>query len=126
MFTSSPSVAYLDSIGGSSTNGTSTETSDPVGDFYTFDWPNANTLCATYSTQSLAGRNNWRLPSAQELQTELVDRSIAVLRSWPLGIGPYWTMTPLGSSYYFIDLESGFSEPTTQQTWLYVSCVSEP
>ncbi|MFO4688375.1 hypothetical protein [Vibrio cholerae] len=70
LFTSSPSVAYLDIIGGSPTNGTFYEngTYGPLGDFYRFNWNNANALCTTYNIQSLGGRTNWRLANRNELR----------------------------------------------------------
>ncbi|AYV25014.1 hypothetical protein L1D61_25900 [Vibrio mediterranei] len=53
LFTNSPSVAYLDSIGGSAVNGRYTESGSyaPAGDVYQFNWYNVNELCVTYNTK---------------------------------------------------------------------------
>lgn len=87
LFTNSPSVAYLDSIGGSATNGTYTEngTEGAAGDFYKFNWNNANALCVTYNSHSLGGRTNWRLATRDELETELYGASgnMFTARGWP-------------------------------------------
>lgn len=105
LFTSSPSVAYLDNIGSSSINGIYTEkgTHGPTGDFYLFNWDNANELCATYNNNSLGGRTNWRLATRDELKMELHDEygSMFVDRGWPT-LYYYWAVTPDGSGYYYV------------------------
>ena len=60
LFTSSPSVDYLDGIGGGATSGIYTEygTFGAAGDFNTFNESGANALCATYNTNSIAERTN--------------------------------------------------------------------
>ncbi|MEZ8241990.1 DUF1566 domain-containing protein, partial [Vibrio splendidus] len=130
LLTNSPSAAYLDSIGGSATNGTHTESgnSGPVGgDFYLFDWNNANALCTTYNTLSLGGRTNWRLPTRDELKVELYDVSLNMFtaRGWPTG-NSYWSAIPGGSLYYYVNLNDGYVSSYYPSTTVYASCVSNP
>ena len=130
-FTSSPSVAYLDSIDGSPTDAIYPEngTDGPSGDFYKFTWYNANALCTTYSTHSLGGRANWRLATKDELKEELYGASgnMFMARGWPT-FGYYWSATPDGSYYYIVDLSNGNDRnpnPDPSVT-MYASCVSNP
>ncbi|MFA0301938.1 DUF1566 domain-containing protein, partial [Vibrio sp. 10N.222.46.B3] len=130
LLTNSPSAAYLDSIGGSATNGTHTENgnSGPVGGaFYLFDWNNANALCTTYNTHSLGGRTNWRLATRDELKTELYDAfgPMFIARGWPTTYY-YWSVTPDGSLYYDVDLVNGYVFSNQPSLTGYVSCVSNP
>ena len=129
LFTNSPSEAYLDSIGGSATNGTYTEDGSygPDGDFYRFDWTNANALCTTYNTLSLGGRTNWRLATKDELEAELynVYGNMFTARGWPTRLY-YWMATPVGSSYYSMLLYNGFVSSALPESQRYASCVSNP
>ncbi|MFA0660319.1 DUF1566 domain-containing protein, partial [Vibrio splendidus] len=130
LLTNSPSAAYLDSIGGSATNGTHSENgnSGPVGGaFYLFDWNNANALCTTYNTHSLGGRTNWRLATRDELKTELYDAfgPMFIARGWPTTYY-YWSATPDGSLYYDVDLVHGYVFSNQSSLTGYVSCVSNP
>ncbi|HIF5961069.1 TPA: Ig-like domain-containing protein [Vibrio parahaemolyticus] len=130
LFTNSPSVAYLDSIGGSATNGTYTDNGNygPVGDFYRFDWSNANTLCTTYNTHSLGGRTNWRLATSDELKVELFDtyNNMYAERGWSTITG-YWSATPDGSIYYdYVYLNEGYVVSDAPLYAIYASCVSNP
>ncbi|EOG5907308.1 DUF1566 domain-containing protein, partial [Vibrio vulnificus] len=129
LFTNSPSVAYLDSIGGSATNGAYTEsgTSGLTGEYYTYSWNNANALCATYNTHSLGGRTNWRLPSKDELKRELYDvfGNMFTARGWPTS-DHYWTASPDGNNYYVMDLRSSFAFALWPNGENYASCVSSP
>ncbi len=129
LFTNSPSVAYLDSIGGSAIYGTVTEPVNmgPVGDFYLFDWNDANALCTTYNTHSLGGRTNWRLATRDELTIELYDAfsDMFIARGWPTS-HYYWSATPDGSNYYYVNVRTGnvyFVSPGSPH---FVSCVSNP
>lgn len=63
LYVNSPSVTYLDSIGGYDSSDVFAKTT-PVGDFYLYTWEQANILCDTYNEQGLAGRTNWRLPES--------------------------------------------------------------
>ncbi|EJE4198731.1 DUF1566 domain-containing protein, partial [Vibrio cholerae] len=129
LFTNSPSVAYLDSIGGSATNGIYTEsgTYGPSGSFYLFNWTNANVLCTTYNTLSLGGRTNWRLATRDELKVELYDASgnMFTARGWPT-YRSYWSATPDGSYYYYVRLFNGYVRSTDPSSTPYASCVSNP
>uniref|UniRef100_UPI0005EE8F35 Lcl domain-containing protein n=1 Tax=Vibrio hyugaensis TaxID=1534743 RepID=UPI0005EE8F35 len=129
LFTNSPSVAYLDSIGGSTTDGIATEveTTGPVGDFYRFNWTNANALCATYNTQNVGGRSNWRLAERDELKVELFDRfgNMLTARGWPTLI-TYWSVTARGSVYYLVNVGKGIVTVTEPSRGVYASCVSNP
>ncbi|MGI2132497.1 Ig-like domain-containing protein, partial [Shewanella baltica] len=130
LFTNSPSAAYLNSIGGSANIGTFSEsgTLGPVGSFYLFNWDNANTLCATYNTNSIGGRTNWRLATRDELITELYDvyGPMFSARGWP-ATSTYWSVIPDGSSYYLIvHLSLGYVSSFYPSAPLYASCVSEP
>ncbi|TNI15022.1 Ig-like domain-containing protein [Aeromonas veronii] len=131
LFTNSPSVAYLDSIGsGGETNGILTEDGNygPTGNFYLFNWQNANALCATYNINNLGGRTNWRLPTADELKVELYAAygNMFTARSWPTKYG-YRSQTPDGPDFYTgVVLFSGITGPMGAYSGYYVSCVSEP
>ena len=128
LFTNSPSVAYLDSIGGSAADDTNTETGTygPAGNFYLFDWNHANTLCNTYNTNSIGGRTNWRLATKDEL-VELFDiyKNMFNARGWPTQSN-YWSVTPDGSGYYCMRLRNGNVTTFTPSYTHYASCVSEP
>ncbi|EJM7233460.1 Ig-like domain-containing protein [Vibrio cholerae] len=137
LFTNSPSVAYLDSIGGSATYSIFSENGDygPTGGrFYTFGWDDANTLCATYNTQSIGGRTNWRLATLEELHLELYERfgDMYVKRGWPTNFY-YWSSTSVGSLYYGVALREiifeehnrvGMHDPNLIKD--YASCISNP
>ncbi|TMX68615.1 hypothetical protein DA090_05265, partial [Photobacterium damselae] len=130
LFTNSPSVAYLDSIGGSATDSTYTEGGmyGTAGNFYLFSWTNANALCDTYNTHSLGGRTNWRLATKDELKTELYDTygRMSTTRGWPAYFY-YWSTTLDGSNYYYVSLHSGtFMSSGTSDYGRYASCVSTP
>ena len=128
LFTSSPSVAYLDSIGGSATGDTYEDGSfGPAGVFYLFNWNSANALCTTYITNRVGGRTNWRLATRDELKVQLFDKhgTMYSARGWPTGRF-YWSVTPDGSDYYDVSLfvDEVISGPPF--TLSYASCVSEP
>ncbi|MCF1459070.1 MAG: DUF1566 domain-containing protein, partial [Shewanella sp.] len=129
LFTNSPSKAYLDSIGGSTTDDIDAEDGDfgPVGDFYIFEWNNAKALCATYNTQNIGGRNNWRLPTRGELRKELFDvyGSMYKVRGWPTSYD-YWSATANGSNYDAVHLYYGYVSDYSPSDTRYVSCVSDP
>ncbi|EOI6422946.1 DUF1566 domain-containing protein, partial [Vibrio cholerae] len=129
LFTSSPSKAYLDSIGGSVTDGIHNEsgTFGPSGDFYLFNWTNANALCTTYNTLSLGGRTNWRLATRDELKVELYDASgnMFTARGWPTVV-IYWSATPDGSNYSRVSLYYGNVLSGSPSGKYYASCVSNP
>ncbi|TCT59269.1 Ig-like domain-containing protein [Vibrio crassostreae] len=129
LFTNSPSVAYLDSIGGSATDGIFNEngTYGPSGSFYRFNWTNANALCTTYNTLSLGGRTNWHLAERDELKVELHGTfgNMFTARGWPTD-DYYWSATPAGSVYYYVNLNDGGVGGTNPSGTLYASCLSNP
>ncbi|CDU05292.1 Ig domain protein group 2 domain protein (fragment) [Vibrio coralliirubri] len=136
LFTSTPSVAYLDSIGGSPTDNiySSDGQYGPAGDFYKFKLDSANTLCDTYNTHSLEGRTNWGLASYDELSRELygVYGNMFLARGW-LVSSPFWSSTtddgrPKGPEYYYgLRLSNGDEFKSDNKTFtLTASCVSNP
>ncbi|MBD6964794.1 DUF1566 domain-containing protein [Vibrio parahaemolyticus] len=130
LFTNSPSVPYLDSIGGSVNDGTYFEdgSDGPTGDFYLFTWDNATPLCETYNTQNVAGRTNWRLPDREEL-VELFNTfgNMFTGRGWPTPAS-YWSTTAgdLDTHRYSVYLNDGLIRNQTRDYPIYVSCVSDP
>ncbi|WP_337917083.1 Ig-like domain-containing protein, partial [Vibrio cholerae] len=118
LFTSAPSYDYTSkmSFGHSGISGYQS----------IFDWDNSNSLCARYNTKSIGGRSNWRLATRRELK-ELHDvyGNMNTARGWPIRKG-YWSVTPDGSSYYYVDLRSGYTGSTNPVDGLFASCVSEP
>ncbi|MDN2665590.1 Ig-like domain-containing protein [Vibrio sp. 14N.309.X.WAT.E.F5] len=81
LYTGSPSVPWLDSVGlahlaDGKEHPFSTSSGNwygPVGsEFYIFKWNSAFGLCLAYNDIALEGRTNWRLPSLDELRTELL------------------------------------------------------
>lgn len=129
LFTNSPSVVYLDSIGGSATNGQYPEIGilGPEGFFYNFTLSQANALCDTYNTQSIGGRTNWRLATRDELRVELFDTygEMYVARGWPISYA-YWSATADGPNYHDVSLVSGIISSSTTSLTHYASCVSNP
>ncbi|MCC4225267.1 Ig-like domain-containing protein [Vibrio campbellii] len=123
LFTSSPSVAYLNSIGGSATNGSSDS-------FYVFDWTNAKALCTTYNTNNLGGRTNWSLATKNELNDELYDvfGNMFTARGWPTSdLDYYWSATSAGSTFYYVvNLSNGGDVVDTPLATRFASCVSIP
>ncbi|WP_422822776.1 Ig-like domain-containing protein [Vibrio anguillarum] len=133
LFTNSPSVAYLNSIGGSTiANDVTTESGidGPIGDFYRFKWDNANALCEIYNAQNLGGRTNWRLAESDELLNELYVGfgNMFNARSWPTDYW-YWSKTTDLSNPANHDtllLSDGIPVSASPTAILYVSCVSNP
>ncbi|WP_305839524.1 Ig-like domain-containing protein [Photobacterium leiognathi] len=128
LFTSSPSVAYLDSIGGSANNGEQTEDGiyGPAGSFYLFDWNNANLLCDKYNVRNLAGRSNWRLAKSDELeQLFSTNKNMFNSRGWPT-IVSYWSTTENGSLYFYVRLFDGYTDNYFPTHPFYASCISGP
>ncbi|EJL6845474.1 Ig-like domain-containing protein, partial [Vibrio cholerae] len=118
LFTSTPSYGYTSKMNFSN--------SGISGYHSSFDWDNSNNLCYRYNTKSIGGRSNWRLATRRELK-ELHDvyGNMNTARGWPIG-KEYWSVTPDGSSYYYVDLRSGYTGSTNPVDLLFASCVSEP
>ncbi|MFV8413777.1 Ig-like domain-containing protein [Vibrio owensii] len=142
LFTNSPSVAYLNSIGIDdsaatppindklSEDGYEDGTSGPVGQFYLFDWNKSAALCDIYNEQNLGGRNNWRLAENEELKVELFGAfgDMFMARGWPTEQA-YWSKTNVpGESTYKedVNLANGGYWPSSMELTDYVTCVSEP
>ncbi|MGL6296766.1 MAG: Ig-like domain-containing protein, partial [Plesiomonas sp.] len=130
-FTSTPSKAYLDSIGGSENDGVVTEkyeSSGTSGDYHIFRGEKAKALCATYNIKGVGGRTNWRLPIEDELKVELYEMygNMSSALGWPTGESAYSSTTPDGSGYYFTYLSSDLYGASTTVYRTYASCVSEP
>ncbi|WP_229626498.1 Ig-like domain-containing protein, partial [Vibrio parahaemolyticus] len=131
LYTSSPSVAYLDSIGGSLSSDQilNIGLNGPRGNFYLFTWNEANLLCDKYNEVNLAGRSNWRLPSSDELQGELYGTygNMFTFRGWPTESFFYWSSTSDGIDVYkgvYLNLNDTGASSIDATT--YVSCTSEP
>ncbi|EIO5874404.1 Ig-like domain-containing protein [Vibrio parahaemolyticus] len=126
LYVNSPSVAYLDSIGGSDSSDVFAETT-PVGDFYLYTWEQANILCDTYNAQGLAGRTNWRLPESIELEElQSTYSNLYDVRGWPVN-SFYWSNTLVGSgpNHFLVSLKLD-STTGNNFTAYYASCTSEP
>ncbi|WP_229626497.1 Ig-like domain-containing protein, partial [Vibrio parahaemolyticus] len=124
LYVNSPSVAYLDSIGGSDSSDVFAETT-PVGDFYVYTWEQANTLCDTYNAQRLAGRTNWRLPEASELQElQGTYSNLFNARGWPVNL-LYWSNSLVGSgpNHYLVSLLLELTSGNNFTAY-YASCTS--
>lgn len=130
LFTNSPSKPYLDSIGGSDTDGTYNNSGNygPAGVFYMFNVDQAKTLCSNYNSKSIGGRTNWRLTTREELH-ELYDSygNMTDERGWPTGTTYFSSTLLYGNLYYSVDLEDGTEITYDHLSWpRYASCVSEP
>lgn len=129
LFTSSPSKVYLDNIGGSASDGTYTESGarGSAGEYYAFNWNNANTLCSTYNAKSLGGRTNWRLAEKDELKIELFGKfgNMFNARGWPATYD-YWSAAAIGSDYFSVNLLVGDVTSGDASDTIYASCVSNP
>ncbi|CAK2116412.1 hypothetical protein VCRA2110O177_420003 [Vibrio crassostreae] len=137
LFTNSPSVAYLDSIGGSSNDGSYTEkgTLGPAGDFYKFDGVQSNNLCVvTYNANSVGGRTNWRPPTIDELielhgtySNENPSNTMYTARGWPLTF-PSWSGTVSDRGFMAIGLKASEAKARSRALGQsgYAPCVSEP
>ncbi|PNQ65371.1 hypothetical protein C1141_09290 [Vibrio agarivorans] len=128
LFTSSPSVAYLESIGGSPTDGIVNNVNWlPKGRFYRFHWPNAKELCTTYNQHSIGGRINWRLATKDEL-LKLHNKfgGMNRARGWATTGYPYWSVTRDGSKYCFVGLTNDSFVGSVSSYEFYASCVSDP
>ncbi|MGL5028188.1 MAG: Ig-like domain-containing protein, partial [Shewanella oncorhynchi] len=132
LFTNSPSVAYLNSIGGGIIADEITNEREgygPLGSFYRFDQASAHALCSTYNTHNLGGRTNWHLGTYDEMKIDLYNKNgpMYKARGWPT-VSLYWTSDKATTStYWSLYLHKSYvnSEFVSSQP-LYVSCVSNP
>jgi hypothetical protein len=147
LYTSSPSVKYLENVDGVVYSRTLVEdgTLDPLGIpygppgmFATFSVSSttsgeAFSLCDVYSSIELGDRTNWRLPYLEEL--ELPDYTgMNAKRGWPTTLY-YWSAplpadvdTNIISSRGLGALANVFNYDLNDAvtTFLYVSCISSP
>ncbi|WP_299143266.1 Ig-like domain-containing protein [uncultured Vibrio sp.] len=126
LYTSSPSVAYLDSIGGSSFDSIleyEGRVFNPAGSFYAFNWENANALCDTYNSQKLGERDNWRLATEDDLKGLYVKYGhLFAGHGWPAG-QTYWA-ADASLLFYVISLQSARGYEATRTNAHFASCVS--
>ncbi|HBC3521123.1 Ig-like domain-containing protein [Vibrio campbellii] len=129
LYTNSPSVKFLDSIGGGNHVDSVPEAGDfgPVGEFYRFDWNQANELCQKYNVLALAGRTNWRLADKDELQLELygVYGNMFTALGWPIR-SDQWSATEDGPLRYRVSFGSGDAASYGVTSPQMVPCVSNP
>ena len=132
LFTNTPSVPYLDSIGESPSSNVyinKYNTYGPLGTYYQFNLNNARALCNIYNTYGygLGGRTNWRLATNTELRT-LYDTNgnMFAARGWPAFA--YWSNTPTGGGgrYWLINLSNRREYQESTSVYGAASCVSEP
>ncbi|NNU14609.1 DUF1566 domain-containing protein, partial [Vibrio parahaemolyticus] len=131
LFTNTPSVMFLDSIGGVEPNEGTAFNIEASDYFYTFTWSQAPGVCDKYNSLTLSGRNNWRLPTRSELKGELYDvfGNMFDARGWPTQLTyGYWTSTENSSNgtAAIVILDDGFTGNWSQSVDGAVSCVSEP
>ncbi|MDN3628303.1 Ig-like domain-containing protein [Vibrio lentus] len=146
LYTSTPSVPWLDSVDLSDlADGKEVPRGgepDKIwygpedSEYYIFDWTSAFSLCIAYNDIALEGRTNWRLPYLDELRVELlngeVKRDMYDSRTWPTW-SQYWTSTFVadasdGKSQYSVIATDGDQKVSPAVKWnkLYVSCTSDP
>jgi hypothetical protein len=123
LFTNSPSTLYLESLNYEQHDGSKSDnTVEPIDEntrshFVIFSMANAQALCEQYRVLKMSGRENWRLPSLNELEVLFaLNGSMDIARKWPVG-SDYWSSD--GNAFNLSDGNSG-GVP------YYVSCVSEP
>ncbi|MER2497085.1 Ig-like domain-containing protein [Vibrio neptunius] len=129
LFTSTPSSAYMEGLGLGGNFRLETKR-DKSGSFYTFTWQKANELCAKYNTINLARRDNWRLPTLEELRDELYKSP----SGWANNNGKYskyWTSTknydPRSTPgvYWSVNISNKSIDKYYGKNYsLYASCVS--
>ncbi|QUJ68869.1 Ig-like domain-containing protein [Photobacterium sp. GJ3] len=129
LYTSSPSVAYLDRLGGSVNGGTFSETGDkgPVGDFYLFSWnEEVESLCDLYNTQKLAGLSEWYIATADEIGTltNRLSNNVYAIRGWPTGTNYVHSASRGSRSSAEYDLNQGIYLSANPVVPLYVTCTA--
>lgn len=148
LFTSSPSKIYVDNINPNLASLVTTiDSSLPPpavgisldggldGDYSLFTVSDADLLCDTYSREEIGGRDNWRLPTRDELRQFANDNIISTSssienmftqRDWPVSYN-YWTNEPVpgspSNSYYTFNLQLGGE--ASLNTPRFVTCISE-
>jgi hypothetical protein len=88
--------------------------------FCLYSEDDSENLCTEYNDLEIAGRENWRVPTINELKVLFsTNGSMDEARNWPVGLDY------LSSEGTKIDLSSGVTETTTGTTAGYVSCISQ-
>jgi hypothetical protein len=99
------------------------------GEYILTSHPQSLALCAAYNTENQYERNNWRLATRDELQTELLNTfdktPLFTAMGWPTW-NYYWSSTPVGPHYYYVSVGSGHVHSDAPHYGLYASCVSDP
>lgn len=123
LLTSTPSIAYLNSLD----LGGTPHTSGRNGQFYTFTWQQAKAICNKYSEFNLAGRSNWRLLSTVN---EFIGfyNTIGLIRVWNNDTY-HWTSKKSSSLKYHAYRYTGnnihVSGPFDVSTPFFATCLSE-
>ncbi|HHY0552522.1 TPA: adhesion domain-containing protein, partial [Vibrio parahaemolyticus] len=82
--------------------------------------------CQHLAAMEFAGKSTWRRARLAELQgLRTANSDMWGARGWPTNVY-YWSATPDGSNYYYVNLNRGsvFSNPPSDTN--YASCVSNP
>ncbi|NRB70178.1 MAG: Ig-like domain-containing protein [Vibrio sp.] len=131
LFTNTPSVPYLDSLGIGGSRYTS-GVHRPLyedGSFYLFTQTKAVALCNKYSEFHLAGRTNWRLPTVTEIK-DIYTRNLNIMSGWSTSY--YWTSSIVYNSheyfaYKYLPARPGHSwQPKDPNASYLASCISDP
>ncbi|MCC2525785.1 Lcl domain-containing protein [Vibrio coralliilyticus] len=141
-FTSSPSLAMMESIGYTEQNlpDNSGQTYanvwvengvyGPEGEFAGFSQHGQSggqfdRYCADLATRNYAGKEDWRRPTTEELSALYQQRgNMYYAFGWPT-VGPYWSSTADESNFGNVDLINGVVGSYSPDTNLYASCVSD-
>lgn len=100
LFVGSPSVDFLSLVGFSDYLISNDK------EFGLFNPTQGSALCETYNSISLYGRNNWYVPSSDELLELFSYRGNMSLYGWS-GIGNYWSSTPYDGTYLRVNMNAG-------------------
>lgn len=143
LFTSSPSKIYVDNIDPDLATRQTTVDNSVLqsthvyhgldGEYAMFSPEAANTLCDTYSSIKIDGRDNWRLPTKDELEQFADNNAITfpkienmyTTRDWPLKFS-YYSSTSTGNEYNFyhtVSLDINYRGSSNQPS--FVTCMSE-
>ncbi len=132
LFVNSPSVMYADWINADASGFTYQEDPSVQGKMYSFDYDNADYLCQFFADHKLENRENWRMPTKEELEelSYSVGHDIVTARGWA-GYADYLTSTeysPGTNTYWVANLWYGVLSMGAQLDRYsnYVSCISEP
>ncbi len=132
LFVNSPSVMYADWINADASGFTYQEDPSVQGKMYSFDYDNADYLCQFFADRKLESRENWRMPTKEELEelSYSVGHDIVTARGWA-GYADYLTSTEYtanSDTYWVANLWYGVLSMGAQLDRYsnYVSCISEP